>query len=146
MFIFSYANPKLQMWQIMLQTYILSRHKSAKFHCFGLKKMIICIILYSGIKYEKNNSSFVPPSYISSISLYVLYIFLGGYNSRTTKDIKFNFSAFLSCMGATKCVKFQRPKCTSLKISIFRIRPINNSETQAYPYASLIAYNRYLWQ
>ena len=36
----------------------------------------------------------------------------------------FKFSAFLSCMGATKCVKFQRPRCTGLKVSIFEIRPV----------------------
>ena len=36
----------------------------------------------------------------------------------------FKFSAFLSCMGANKCVKFQRPRCTGLKVSIFQIRPI----------------------
>ena len=56
---------------------------------------------------------------------YMFYIFLGGYNASTTYDIKFKFSAFLNCVGATKCVKFQSPKCTGLEVGIFRIRPIH---------------------
>ena len=32
------------------------------------------------------------------------------------KDIKFKFSGCLSYVGITKCVKFQKPWCTGLKL------------------------------
>ena len=38
--------------------------------------------------------------------------------------LKFKFSAFLSCEKATKCMKFQHPRCTDFKVGIFRIRTI----------------------
>ena len=38
---------------------------------------------------------------------YIFYIFLSGYNSRTSQDIKFRFSAFLNLVEATTYVKFQ---------------------------------------
>ena len=34
------------------------------------------------------------------------------------------FSAFLSCVAFTKCVKFQIPMYKGLKVGIFRISPI----------------------
>ena len=55
------------------------------------------------------------------------YIFLGGYNSRTIEEIIFEFSAFLSFVEATKCMKFQILRYTGLKVGIFRIGPITPS-------------------
>ena len=79
--------------------------------------MIICI----RIKYEK--IAHLYPTGTFPAFHYMFYIFLGGDNSRNTQDIKFKFSAFLTCVGATKCVKFQRSSCTGLKVSMFQIRP-----------------------
>ena len=53
---------------------------------------------------------------------YMFILFLGGYNSSTTSDIKLTLSAFLSCVEVTKCVKFPRYK--GFKVGIFRISPI----------------------
>ena len=58
---------------------------------------------------------------------YMFFVFLGGYNSLTTKDIKLKFSAFLSSVEVTKCVNFQIPRLMGLKLGIFRIRPIGGS-------------------
>ena len=33
------------------------------------------------------------------------------------------FSAFLSCLEVTKCVKFQIPRLMGFKVGIFRISP-----------------------
>ena len=55
---------------------------------------------------------------------YMLFVFLGGYNSLTTKDIKLKFSAFLSSVEVTKCVNFQIPRLMGFKVGIFRISPI----------------------
>ena len=54
----------------------------------------------------------------------MFYIFLSGYNSRTIQDIRFQFSAILSLVEATKYVKFQSARCTGFKVGIFRISPI----------------------
>ena len=56
---------------------------------------------------------------------YIFYIFLNGYTSGTIQDIKFKFSAFLSFMKTTECVKFQSAGYTGFKVGIFRIRTIN---------------------
>ena len=56
---------------------------------------------------------------------YVFFVSLGGYNSSTTKDIKLKFSAFLSCVEVTKCVKFQIPRLMGFKVGIFRISHID---------------------
>ena len=58
---------------------------------------------------------------------YIFYLYLRSYNSRTIQDINFKFSAFLSFVEATKCVKFQSARCTSVKVDIFRISPISVS-------------------
>ena len=70
--------------------------------------------------------------YILSVLLYILYIF------KQLFDIKFNVSAFLSCLEATMSVKFQSPRCKVFKVGNFRISPIHaleliyfNSNTQA---------------
>ena len=55
---------------------------------------------------------------------YIFYLFLSGYNAGTFQDIKFKFSASLSFVEATKCVKFQSARCTGVKVDIFRISPI----------------------
>ena len=55
---------------------------------------------------------------------YMFIVFLVGYNSQTTLDIKLKFSAFLSCEGVNKCVKCQIPRYKGFKIGIFRISPI----------------------
>ena len=34
------------------------------------------------------------------------------------------FSAFLSCVEVTKCVKLQVPRCKGFKVGIFQISPI----------------------
>ena len=54
---------------------------------------------------------------------YIFYIFLSGYNSRTFQDIKFKFSAPLSFVEATKCVKFESARCTGFKDDTVRISP-----------------------
>ena len=54
-------------------------------------------------------------------------VFLGGYNSQTTKDIKLKFSAFLSCVEVNKCVKVQIPRYKSFKVGIYRISPIDEN-------------------
>ena len=36
---------------------------------------------------------------------YMFYSFLNGYYSRTIQDVNFNFSAILSLVEATNCVK-----------------------------------------
>ena len=46
--------------------------------------------------------------------------FLSGY-IRTIQDTKFKFSAFLSFMEATKCVKFKSGRYTGFKVGIFWI-------------------------
>ena len=66
---------------------------------------------------------------------YIYYLFLSGYNSGTFQDIKFKFSASLSFVEATKCVKFQSVRCTGFKVDIFRISPITG-----YP---LVFYNTF---
>ena len=38
--------------------------------------------------------------------------------------MELKFSAFLSCVAVTKCVKFQIPRYKGFKIGIFRISPI----------------------
>ena len=55
----------------------------------------------------------------------MFFVFLGGYNSKTTKDIKLKFSAFLSSVEVTKCVNFQIPRLMGFKVGIFRISPID---------------------
>ena len=55
---------------------------------------------------------------------YMFFVFLGGYNFKTTQDIKLKFSAFLSCVEFTKCVKFHIPRFIGFKVGIFRISPI----------------------
>ena len=55
---------------------------------------------------------------------YIFYIFLSGYNSRTSQDIKLKFSTFLSFMEAIKRMKFQSAWCTGFEVGIFRISPI----------------------
>ena len=65
-----------------------------------------------------------PPRYIISILLYMFFVVLGGYNSKHTLDLKLKFSAFLSCVEVTKCVKFQIPSLMGFKVGIFRISPI----------------------
>ena len=57
----------------------------------------------------------------------MFYIFLCGCNFRTIQDIKFKFSAFLSFMEATKCLKFQSARCTSFIVGIFWISPIDQT-------------------
>ena len=54
----------------------------------------------------------------------MFFVFLGGYNSYTTEDIKLEFSAFLSCVEVTKCVNFQISRLMGFKVGIFRISPI----------------------
>ena len=49
---------------------------------------------------------------------YIFYIVLSGYNSGMFPDIKFKFSAPLSFVEATKCVKLQSARCTGFKIDI----------------------------
>ena len=56
--------------------------------------------------------------YILNILLYI-YCFVGGYNSKTTRDSKLKCSSFLSCVEVNKCVKFQIPT-----VGIFLIMPI----------------------
>ena len=57
----------------------------------------------------------------------MFFVFLGGYNSSTTEDIKLKFSAFLSRVEVAKCVKFQVPRFMGFKVGIFRISPINQN-------------------
>ena len=66
---------------------------------------------------------------------YIFLVFLGGYNSKTTKDIKLKFSAFLSSVEVTKCVNFQIPRLMGFKVGIFRISPIylNTCKNGKYP-------------
>ena len=52
---------------------------------------------------------------------YIVYTFL---RAITPELIKFKFSAFLSLVEATKCVKFQSDRCKVFKVDIFRISPI----------------------
>ena len=54
----------------------------------------------------------------------MFFVFLAGYNSSTTEDIKLKFSAFLSCVKVTKCVEFHVPRFMGFKVGIFRISPI----------------------
>ena len=58
---------------------------------------------------------------------YIFYIFLSGCNSGTIQDIKFKFSALLSFLKVTKCVKIQSAGCTGFTFGIFRISPIKIS-------------------
>ena len=55
---------------------------------------------------------------------YMFFVFLSGHNFYTTADIKLKFSAFLSCVETTKCVKFQINRLMGFKVGIFRISPI----------------------
>ena len=55
---------------------------------------------------------------------YMFIVFLGGYNSLTTEDIKLKFSAFLSCVEVTNCVKYRIPRYKDFKVGTFRISPI----------------------
>ena len=64
-----------------------------------------------------------PPGTFSAFC-YTCFVFWSGYNSLTTKDIKLKFSAFLSCVEVTICVKFQIPRLMGFKVGIFRISPI----------------------
>ena len=64
---------------------------------------------------------FVPPLGTFSASHYIIYIFLIPYNPETIQDIKIKFSAFLSFVEVTNCVKFQSPRCTGFKVGFFRI-------------------------
>ena len=57
---------------------------------------------------------------------YMLFVFLGGYKSKTTAGIKCKFSDFLSCVEITKCVNFQIPRIMGFKVGIFRISPIQH--------------------
>ena len=65
----------------------------------------------------------------SSAFCYMFFVFSGGYNSSTTEDFKLKFSAFLSCVEVTKCVKFQVPRFMGFTVGIFRISPIVNYPT-----------------
>ena len=87
--------------------------------------MIKCSILYSNLV-EQSMRKLLICTTLGTFSAfhYMFYIFLGGYNSRTTLDIVFKFLALLSCVEATKCVKFQSPRCSGIKVGIFRISPI----------------------
>ena len=71
-----------------------------------------------------------PRTHVGTFSAfhYIVYIFLSGYNSRTIQDTKFKFSAFLTFVEFTKCVKFQSATRTGFKIGIFRISPIENAD------------------
>ena len=46
-----------------------------------------------------------------SVFRYIIYIFLCDYKSGTIQDISLKFSAFLSSMKATKCVKCVSAGC-----------------------------------
>ena len=96
--------------------------KSAKFNSFWIKNndhMHYFIQWPSGIKNEI--IAYLYPLGTSPAFHYMFYIYLGGYNSSTTKDIKFKLSAILSYVGTTKCVKFQRPRCRGLKVIDLRL-------------------------
>ena len=78
----------------------------------------------------------------------MFYIFLSGCNSRTIQDIKFKFSAVLSLVEATKCVKFQSDRYTGFKIFIFRICPIpwmkaDSRKSSEWPFAICLRSFRY---
>ena len=75
------------------------------------------------MKNEKNLNPLSPARNILSILLYD-YCMLGGYNSKTSQDIKLKFSTFLSCVEITKCAKFQIPRYKGFKVDIFQIRHI----------------------
>ena len=51
---------------------------------------------------------------------YMFIVYLGGYNSQTTEDIKLKGSSFLSCVEFTKCVKFYMSRFKGFKVGIFR--------------------------
>ena len=64
---------------------------------------------------------------------YVLFVFLGGYNSQTTENIKLKFSTFFSCVEVTKFVKFQIPRFMGIEVGIFfRISPIGKKAYEGY--------------
>ena len=63
------------------------------------------------------------PLGIFSTVCYMFILFLSGYNSYTTKDIKFKISTSLSCVEVTKRGKFQISMYKGFKSGIFRIRP-----------------------
>ena len=58
-------------------------------------------------------------------------VFSGGNNFSPVRDIKLKFSAFLSCVAVTKCVKFQIPRYRGFKVGIFRISPIDKDHGYA---------------
>ena len=58
---------------------------------------------------------------------YMFFVFLGGYNSKTTECLKLKFPAFRSCVEVTKCVKVQIPRLMGFKVDIFRISPIDGA-------------------
>ena len=77
------------------------------------------------------------PRYILSISLYVLYIF-NGCNFRTTQDVIFKFSVFLSFVEAIKPVEFLSAMRSGFKVGIFRISPIQNHRERTMPTQNII--------
>ena len=52
-------------------------------------------------------------------------VFSVGYNFYIIWDIKFKFSAILSLVKVTKCVKFQISMYKGVNVVIFRISPID---------------------
>ena len=54
---------------------------------------------------------------------YMFILFLGGYNSLSTEDIKLKFSACLSNVEVNKCMKFLIPMYKCSNVGIFRISP-----------------------
>ena len=54
----------------------------------------------------------------------MFFVFLDGYNSLITEDIKLEVSALISCMEVIKSMKFQIPRFMGFKVGIFRISPI----------------------
>ena len=68
-----------------------------------------------------------PPPGTFEAFCYMFFVFLGGYNSQTNKDIKLKFSAFLSSVEVAKCVNFRIPRLMGFKVGIFRISPITIS-------------------
>ena len=71
------------------------------------------------------NEKIVPLGTIAAFC-YMFFVFFGGYNSETTKDIKLKFSTFLSSVEVNKCVNFQTPRLMGFKAGLFRISPIGS--------------------
>ena len=55
----------------------------------------------------------------------MFFVFLAGYNSKTTEDIKLKFSAFLSCVEVIESVHFQISRLMGFKVAFFLISPID---------------------